>query len=304
MSVNGKKNVDPEELKEYSLVREECNQTDKSPAKKSWKRKILRLTALFFAGIVVLLLMIFIFRDFLIEQNVRHIGSLIVGTKVEMDSFKSTLGGTIELKGLKIANPAGYKKPYAFEVDSVFIKLDNKTLTSQEPVIEAFKVNGIRIDLESKGFRQSNLSDIQANLTRFAGSGKKEEKKDEKVAEKGNKVSPLIKDIALTSIVLSISDPSLNTTLSVPLVPLHLANVGGKNSQFEDSVLMIFNALMVSVNQVAGTVSGGLVVIGNAGKTVGTGLQKGASAVGEAGKSVVSGFQSVGEGVTDFFKKK
>lgn len=299
MADNEKSNVDKEELKEYTLAPEE-----NIPAPKGAKRKIWRILGWCFVGLVAVLLLAFIFRDFIVEQSVRRVGSLVVGTKVEMASFTSSLKGSVELKGIKVANPAGYQKPYAFEIDRIYVKIDTSTLSSPEPVIETVTVTGVRIDMEQKGATKSNLTEIQGNVERFAGTQKQEKEKKQSADKKGSDVSPLIKKISLTSMALSLSSSALKTSLSLPLAPIYLNDVGGKGEPLGDSLLKIYQALMTSINAVTGTVAGSVEVIGKAGETVGTGLQKGASTLGEAGKSVGSGIQSVGKGVTDLFKKK
>ena len=295
-------------LKENTEPCQKCTGTAEVPEKKCTRKKVMRILGVSLAVLAAVLLLAFIFRDFLIRQSVRNIGTLVVGTKVEMASFSSSLGGKIELKGFKVANPAGYQKPYAFEVDRIFIKIDMSTLTSSEPVVETVEITGVRIDMEQKGLTRNNLTDIQANVERFAGSGKKDEAKKEVSRKEGSEVAPLIKRIALTSMALSFSSSTLKTSLSLPLAPLYLSNIGGKGEPLGETLLEIYGALMTSVNAVAGSVAGGVEFVGNAGKTVGSGLKKGASALTDAGKNVqdgvVSGVKSIGEGVSGLFKKK
>ena len=245
----------------------------------------------------------------MIENSVRHIGSLVVGTPVQIASFNSSLKGSVEVKGIKVGNPAGYQKANACEIDRIFVKLDLSTLLTDEPVVETVEVKGVRIDMEIKGANRSNLSEIQKNVERFAGPAKKKEDKSAESSKKEkNPVSPLIKNIALTEMRLSLSSSTFKTTVPLPLAPVILKNVGGKGQPLGETLLKIFDGVMKSINAVGGTVMGGVELVGDAGKKIGSGVSKGISSAGEAGKQlgsdVAKGVKSVGNSLGGLFDRK
>lgn len=263
--------VHSDELKEYKVIRETENSGEKkAPAA---GKKIFKVAGCILAGVIVLLFAAVIFRDILIENSIRHIGSLVTGTEVKIDSFKTSFAGTVELKNIKVGNPAGYKKPYAFEVDRVYVKLLPKTLTSKEPVVETFEVTGVRIDMEMKGAGRSNLTDIQKNVEKFAGGSASARKKDAPQQKADpNAPAPLIRKIALTSMEISFSSATLNSSVPVPLAPIYLQNVGGKGKPLGQTLWEITGTVMGSINTVGGTVISGVEAVGNAGKTIGSGV--------------------------------
>ena len=263
--------VHSDELKEYRVIRETENSGEKkAPAA---GKKIFKVAGCILVGVIVLLFVAVIFRDILIENSIRHIGSLVTGTEVKIDSFKTSFAGTVELKNIKVGNPAGYKKPYAFEVDRVYVKLLPKTLTSKEPVVETVEVTGVRIDMEMKGAGRSNLTDIQKNVEKFAGGSASARKKDAPQQKADpNAPAPLIRKIALTSMEISFSSATLNSSVPVPLAPIYLQNVGGKGKPLGQTLLEITGTVMGSINTVGGTVISGVEAVGNAGKTIGSGV--------------------------------
>ena len=294
-----------DELKEQVAAQ---NGNTEKEEKKS-KRKLGKCISYIFAGLALLLVLLFLFRDIVIENSVRHIGSLVVGTPVQIASFNSSLKGSVEVKGIKVGNPAGYQKANACEIDRIFVKLDLSTLLTDEPVVETVEVKGVRIDMEIKGAGRSNLSEIQQNVERFAGSAKKNEDKPAESAKKEkNPVSPLIRDIALTEMQISFSSSTFNSSVPMPLAPVILKNVGGKGQPLSETLLKIFNGLMKSINAVGGTVLGGAELVGNAGKTIGSGVSKGISSAGEAGKQLGSdvskGVKSIGSSLGGLFDRK
>lgn len=270
-------------------------------------KKILRVTGVVIGAVLCVLILLFLFRDPLIELGVRHIGSFVTGTEVTIASFDSSLKGTVELKEIRVANPRGYQKPCAFEIDRIYVKIDPATLTSDEPVVEVVEVTGVRIDMEIKGTK-SNLSEIQANVEKIAGSSPKAEKSEKKKEADSNAPAPLIKKIALTSMGISFSSSTFHSSVPVPLAPIYLNNIGGKGQPLGETLFKVFETLMRSINAVASTVVGGVEAIGNAGKAVGSGLVDGAAAIGDAGKKagqgVVDGVKSIGGSVGSIFKKK
>ena len=304
--------VTEDEMKEYKVVEEPQSEQKKTP-NKAWndfkpycgekKNKVWRIVGWVFGILLAVLILGLIFRDSIIENSVRHIGTLVTGTEVKIDSFRSSFKGTVELKNVKVANPKGYQKPYAFEVDRIYVKIDPATLTCKEPVVETVEVTGVRIDMEMKGASKSNLTDIQKNVERFAlpaSSGKKETKKSEPDPDAP---APLIKKIALTSMSISFSSSTLKSSVPVPLAPIYLSNVGGKGQPLGDTLLKIFDALMSSINNVGGAVMGGVEAVGSAGKAIGDGVADGAGALKKAGKSVGAGISEGVKNIGNIFKK-
>ena len=294
-----------DELKEYAVVQ---NGNSEKEEKKS-KRKLGKCISYIFAGLALLLVLLFLFRDVVIENSVRHIGSLVVGTPVRIASFNSSLKGSVEVKGIKVGNPAGYQKANACEIDRIFVKLDLSTLLTDEPVVETVEVKGVRIDMEVKGANRSNLSEIQQNVERFAApAAKKEDKPAVSEKKEKNPVSPLIRNVALTEMWITFSSSAFKSSVPMPLAPVILKNVGGKGQPLGETLLKIFNGLMKSVNAVGGAVLGGAELVGNAGKQIGSGVSKGISSAGEAGKKlgsdVTKGVKSIGSGLGGLFDRK
>ena len=265
--------IDREALEEYAL----------QPKEKPAKGRKLRIFLWCLAGLLALLVAVFIFRDPLIEAGVRSVGSLVTGPRVEIASFKSTLAGTVELKGIKVANPAGYQKPHIFEVARICVKLQPSTLLSDEPVVETVEVSGVRVDMEIKGPQKSNLTDLQKNVEKFAGSAS--ENADDNGKENDSAAdgpAPLIKSIALTDMQVSFSSSAINSSVPVPLAPIYLKNVGGKGHPLGETLMSVFSTFVNAVNALGGTVIGSVEFVGDTGKKIGQGVTDGAKSIGGA----------------------
>lgn len=301
-----------DELKEYKVVE---GSDDNGKKSKSKLKKFFKVLAWIFGISVALLILLVIFRDLLIENGVRHIGTFVTGTEVKIASFKSSFNGSVELKNIQVANPAGYKKPYAFEIGRIYVKLDTSTLLSDEPVVETVEVSGVAVDMEVKSASRSNISEIQAHVEKIAGveespdDKKGEEKKnEEEETPDPDAPAPLIKKITLTSMGVSVSSSTFNTSVPIPLAPLHLENIGGKGKPLGKTLLTVFQKLIGSINAVCGTFLTGVETIGSAGKTLGKGIADGTKSLSNAGKNIGSNIsdsaKSVADGISGIFKKK
>ena len=258
---------------------------EQSGGKKIKSRK-LRIFLWCAAAVAVVLFAAFLFRDPLIEAGVRSVGSLVTGTKVEIASFNSSLAGTVEIKGIKVANPEGYQKPCIFEVSRISIKLLPSTLLSDEPVVETVEVSGVRVDMEIKGPKKSNLTDIQKNVEKFAGVSQEDAddsgREEKKASSKSQGPAVLIKNIALTDMQVSFSSSTINSSVPVPLAPIYLKNVGGKGHPLGETLMTVFSNFANAVNALAGTVIGSVEFVGDAGQKIGKGVSEGAKSIGGA----------------------
>ena len=104
--------------------------------------------------------------DNLIHQAVEKYGSQAVGTQVSLDDVKVNLGeGRIELLGLQVANPPGYKTPYAFALNQIAVQVQPGSFTGGPIVVDEITIDQPSINAEEKGLSQMNLSDLSKNLS-------------------------------------------------------------------------------------------------------------------------------------------
>ena len=73
----------------------------------------------------------------IVKTVVNKYGSEITGTEVKLGGFQfSPLNGTASVSGLTVANPKNYKSPYLFDLGSINVKVDVKSLATDTIVIE------------------------------------------------------------------------------------------------------------------------------------------------------------------------
>lgn len=103
----------------------------------------------------------------IVKTSVAKYGSQLTGTEVALDGFRlSPLKGEAELKGLRIANPAGYQTPHILSLGSVYVKLDVRSLLKPVIIVEDIRIANPEIAYELKNVTHNNVSDLLAAVNK------------------------------------------------------------------------------------------------------------------------------------------
>ncbi|MDR0932295.1 MAG: AsmA family protein [Victivallales bacterium] len=279
--------------KKQAVNEEKKSQATTPPTKKGRRVKILRNTAI----VIVALLIVFILaRDLIIRAAVVNIGSKVTGTKVEMGSFSSSFGGKVELTDFRVANPAGYQEPYAFQVGKVKVDVNIGSLFTDKIEVSEVFVSGTKVNFEVKLDGSSNLTDIQNNVEAFAGtdaddqiaaSTPEAEPEPKPKSESKAKKTVVIRLVTVEGTELSVSSALLNTSVPLPLPTITLTDLGEGESFGE--MLSDFTGKMLGAISSAISKSG-IKGVGDslkeAGKNLGDALVQGGETLQDAGKSL------------------
>ncbi len=166
----------------------------------------------------------------IIKKAVNTYGPEITQTQVQLgDAGVSLFSGEVKLKHFLLGNPKGFKSPQAMKVGSIYVNVDEKSLTGNPIVIDKIEVVAPEITYERSG-RDDNFNALLRNVKQRTGAGKSgggASKSGEAGASGGKKLlirSVVIKDgrINLTAKVLA------GKTVSAELPYIELKDVGGK----------------------------------------------------------------------------
>lgn len=278
-----------------------------SPAKK--KRRWMRILGWTVAVIVILLVAAIIARDAIIKAAVVNIGSAVTGTKVEMDSFSSSFAGTVEISGFRVANPEGYRQPYAFQVGRVRVSVNIASLFSDKIEVREVLIEGTRANFEMKLDGSSNLTDIQKNVEAFSGGSESSEadaEEPENVPDETQEESEAAKKQVVIRLVriegteLSVSSDLLKSDVPLPVPPITLENLGdGKSfgetlNEFTAKVLMSLSTAL-SESGIEGVGD----ALKDAGKNLGESLKQSSDALKEAGKNLGESLKGSGDSLKE-----
>lgn len=122
------------------------------------------LVLLAVAGALVLTLTI----DGIVRSNMEQIGSEMTETQVTVDGVSlSLLSGEGTITGFRVGNPDGYFTEHALAVNDLYIKLDVRSLLTDEIVVEQIRVTAPVIFVEQK-LTGNNLRTILNSINKKA----------------------------------------------------------------------------------------------------------------------------------------
>ena len=117
----------------------------------------------------------------LVKMAVNTYGPKITGTELRVDDVGiSIFSAEAKLKEFFLGNPKGFKSPSAMKVGSVYVDVDEGSLTKDTIIINKVEVVGPEITYEKRGKSdnfKSILSNVQKNVPK-GGSAKKEPAKE------------------------------------------------------------------------------------------------------------------------------
>lgn len=187
---------------------------------------------LFVAGGVYL----YVNVDSLAKQLSEQVASDALGVPVTIGEMHISLEEKkVEVKAIKISNPAGYRKPHAVEIASIVIAAE--TLSKELLNFARVEVDGTITNLEVKG-KSTNLGDLKAKIDAKQSGAKPTNKKPIKV---------IVQKFSLTKAQLNPSVILLNRDLAFVTVPdIHLIGVGEKDGGViaQDAIAQIMEAVL------------------------------------------------------------
>lgn len=244
-------------------------------------------------GAIVIVIIIFLVWGIsnlgpLIKNAVNTYGPKITKTEMRLaDVGISIFSGEAKLKEFYLGNPKGFKSPDAIKVGSVYVDVDEGSLTGDTMIIDKIEVIRPEITYE-KARGTDNLQTILDNVKRTVGAGEPSKKKPE--TEGGGK-KILIRDFIVRDGKVNLAMSMVTgKSISAPLPDIHLKDVGKKKGGASpaEAFEQVFTALYEKITSraVADVLNQGLKA-----------LRPGMEVVGEGAKSKL-------EGVTEGAKKE
>lgn len=256
-------------------------------------------------GIILVLAILLVVAEFTLDKviltafNKAAPAALGVDATLKNASL-SLFRGKASLEGLHIGNPEGYKTDGLFDLGSIAIKLDVRSLLSKTIVIREITIQDMALTYE-KGLLNSNLG---ALIDQLAGDDdepkeEKEPKADKKDKKDGKKV--VIEKLAISGSKMNVSITGAAAltgggAIPIPLPPITLTDLG-KEKEGVTVIEAVQNVLKAILGAAGSAITGAGGLVADGAKAIG----EGALAVGEgaldAGKAVVGGAADAGKAV-------
>ena len=161
----------------------------------------------------------------IIKTAVNTYGPKITKTNVSLaDVGVSLLGGEVKIKGFVLGNPKGFSSPDAVKVGSIYVKVDEKSLTGNTIIIDKIEVIAPEITYERSASRD-NFKQILENVQGSTPSGKTTS--EQKPAETGGGKKIIIRDFILKDGKVDLATSLLaGQSVSAQLPEIRLKDLG------------------------------------------------------------------------------
>ncbi len=223
--------------------------------------KFVKYTLLALLALIVIALVAgFLYLEPLVKGVVHKFGTQIVGTEVNLSGFSfNPLAGSVEVKGLTVANPKGYTAEDLLSLGGIRVKVNPKSLLSDTIVVEDITVTKPEITYEMPDFTTSNVMQIQQNVAKnTASTAKAEPAQEEAAAQPAAESKPsknvIIKKVLVEGGALSAITPLQNNntvlTLEMPAIELTGIGEGKAKMTISESITEIFNKILFNATSV------------------------------------------------------
>ncbi len=256
------------------------------------KKIFLRVVLVLVILAVVALAVVFFSLNSIVKKGVETIGPMITKVDVKLGAAEiSPFSGSGRLIKFVVGNPEGYKSPSAISVGDVKVAVSPGSLMSGTIVVNELHVQAAEVTLEGT-LSGNNLTQLMNNINGSSTSEPKPTNAPPTATSSQSSKKFIVKDLLLEGLKanLILTLPVVgNQSMTIPLPPLHLTNIGTAEGGItaEQLIQKIMGPLLDDVTKAA---TDAVASMGGQFKDLGKG---GASQLTNAVK-----------GLGDFFKKK
>ena len=296
---------------------EKKEKKSKKDKKSSLGKRILKISAWTLSSLLVILLLLFIFRDPVIKFGVTSIGSWVTGVDIELDSIVTKLDGSVHLKGLRVGNPNGFALPEMVDLEEFNLKIDIPSLTSQEIIIENLEVKNLLFTAEFDKKTNFNVTTLVKNLEqRFPPPAEETATEDDSKAdgsdtpeeESAPKQAVMIRNLDVSvKLILAhdLSGAELTAPISYSTTDLQVVDDGKEHwtKKLADAAAELESWCKACFNAGEFIVTAGMEAVEGIGNVLKDGFKSGKKVL-EGGKKVLDGGRDLLDSAADIFKKK
>ena len=196
-------------------------------------RKLLKILFWVVLIIVVAVVAIYLTAGICVRSAVSTLVPQMTQTEASLDDADiSIFSGKVALKGFRIANPAGFANPNAFEFKEISVRFEPTSLLSNKIVINEIKIDGTKIDAELAKTGNINLMLLNNNVQRYLGASiprMGEEEPQKQVKKETSNKTVIIKDLQVVNSSLKLA--LLSNVKEIKLPAIHEKNIGEKEAK-------------------------------------------------------------------------
>ncbi|MCF6247261.1 MAG: hypothetical protein L3J69_07855 [Desulfobacula sp.] len=242
----------------------------------------------------------------IVKKTINTIGPKITKTDVSVSDVSISLfGGEAKIKDFFLGNPKGFKSDQAMKVGSIYVDIDEASITKNPIIINKIEIVAPEITYEKiKG--SDNFQTLLKNVKGSAKAEKKAESKADKSEKSGKKI--VINNVIVKKGKVHLTMAALaGKTITAPLPDIHLKDIGKEKEgatpaeAFEQIFSSIYGS--ISTDSVTLVFTDGLKQLGGLKDLGATGLKTGTDAAQKVMDSSSKTMESATQGLKGLFKK-
>lgn len=107
----------------------------------------------------------------LVKTKIAELTQEATGTSVTIGGLDlNAFRGYIQIQDIRIGNPPGYKSETAFEIKTLTVRVQPKSLLTDTILVRSVNIEQPFVSYEMKSARTSNIREIQENIERYAAA--------------------------------------------------------------------------------------------------------------------------------------
>lgn len=225
-------------------------------------KKVAGIALIVLCAVVLTIIVVAILSiNTLVTTGIKTFGTEATGTKVDIQKVNiSLLSGSVELSGLTVANPTGYKEANAFGFGRFYVNMKLKSLFSDKIVIDNVIIEDIAVDFEPSLSRVSNLQEIKNNIMKYCKMDASAPPKDStgtdpkpsSGAEKKQGKKVVINNFEIRSGTIILASGDIGISAKIPMPKVSVQDIGDDNGKPAGDVLLeIYDKILQSITQTA-----------------------------------------------------
>lgn len=266
-------------------------------------KKALKIILVLFVVLAVLVLTSRYYLGAAIRTAVLTVGPRLTGVEIQLDHLlMAPLQGKLELRGLVVGNPEGFKSQDAIKLGHILVEFEPGSLLKE-------KVEVTRVVIDQPVFTFEGAlsgSNIKRILDNMGGGGAEEPIQEEPLPEpepspeEDVEAAPgklvVIRDLVVNEAVINLSATFMDgKVIPIPLPSIHMVDIGEeRETTITDSLRLILEGILEAILGAVGKTPGAVVSgAGGAAGGVSDAIESGASAVGKGVEKIAEGFQGL-----------
>lgn len=187
--------------------------------------------------------------DSLAKQAVEQGGQYALGVPTKVDSISlSLVGGSMKMDTLNVGNPDGFASSHLMQTGQFHLAVNPGSLFSDTVVVPTFELDGLDMNIESKGLGKNNISVVLDHVKNLGGPEQPAQQPQQaRQEDSGKKVR--VDKVVIRDVVAHVLLPVPGAKpLTVKVPAIELSNVSSdKGVSVQDLIGRLMPAILASV---------------------------------------------------------